>query len=162
MKLQVNVGLLALCLLIFGVSQARADSIHPGPQFSPREVVEIVMNALGDNNSPSADAGIELTFRFAAPSNKRVTGPIERFAEMVKGETYRPLIDHREYEVGAIRESGNNAFVPIILSASDGRTMAYMFRLGKQVEAPFEGAWMTEAVYPIDLLPVDKSSGVSA
>ncbi|MEM7292272.1 MAG: DUF4864 domain-containing protein [Pseudomonadota bacterium] len=143
-------------------SVSATEDVTPSADYSPAEVVRIVMDALAQNDMPYTDAGIETTFRFAAPSNRAMTGPIERFKNLVKSPTYRDLIGHSVYEVGKIQTTEDSAYVPILLAAKDGRTVAYMFKLGKQVEAPFVDAWMTEAVYPIQLMPVDKDSGVSA
>ena len=154
-------SVISIFSLMLNSAAVSAAEVQPGPQFSPREVVEIVLDALSENDTPSSDAGIELTFRFAAPSNRQVTGPIERFATMVKSEAYRDLINHERYQIGEIRQSDSRAFVPVVLSSNDGRTVAFMFRLGKQADEPYEGAWMTEAVYPVSVMELEESSGVS-
>ncbi len=46
--------------------------IKPDPVYTPDEVVGIQMRALGKNNQPYDNAGIELTFRFASPGNKKI------------------------------------------------------------------------------------------
>ena len=56
----------------------------PSPDLSPEDVVRIQVEALQRNDEPSPDAGIEAAFRFASPSNRRATGPLGRFSEMVR------------------------------------------------------------------------------
>ncbi len=47
---------------------------------------------------PYEDRGIEVTFNFASPTNKRMTGPLERFKVMVRNSVYGPMINHRSAE----------------------------------------------------------------
>ena len=155
-------AVIAALLNIAAIPLAYTEELQPSAEFSPQQVVEILLDALRNNNQPVEDAGIELTFRFAAPSNRASTGPIERFKTMVKSPAYRDLINHSVYEMGQIRIFQDHALIPIVVTAHDGHTAAYMFRLGKQTLQPYDGAWMTEAVYPIELIPVEKDSGVSA
>src|SRR3954451_2111401 len=65
----------------------------PARSLSPGEVVKIVMNALRDNDAK--DGGIAITFDFASPQNKKVTGPLERFVPMVKTPAYAPMLNHK-------------------------------------------------------------------
>ena len=46
------------------------------------------------NDTPYMDQGIEQTWEFAHPSNQRFTGPLSRFKEMIKGESYNMLLNH--------------------------------------------------------------------
>ena len=43
--------------------------------------------------------GIQQTWAFAHPNNRAVTGPIERFAKMLKNKNYRYLLGHKEYKI---------------------------------------------------------------
>ena len=57
-----------------------SDSVpQPSPELSPREVVQLQVEALGTNDEPFAQAGVKAAFDFASPANKRATGPLERF-----------------------------------------------------------------------------------
>lgn len=153
---------IAALLNIAAIPLAYTEELQPSADYSPQQVVEIILDALQNNNQPVEDAGIELIFRFAAPSNRASTGPIERFKSMVKSPSYRDLINHSVYEMGQIKIVQDHALIPIVITTQDGHTAAYMFRLGKQTQQPYDGAWMTEAVYPIELLPFERDSGVSA
>jgi hypothetical protein len=70
------------------------ESIQPSPNLSPVEVVRIQVEALEKNDVPHPNRGIEIAFRFASPENKRATGPLERFIQMVSSPAYRPLLNH--------------------------------------------------------------------
>jgi len=63
---------------------------YPDPGFTPSEVVRVQLNAM-QQNGPS-NFGIEVTFRFASPSNKRFTSPLKRFIQLVKNPSYKHLL----------------------------------------------------------------------
>ncbi len=46
---------------------------EPDPSLSPQDVVSIQIEALQNNDIPYEDRGIEVTFNFASPVNKRMT-----------------------------------------------------------------------------------------
>lgn len=151
-------------VLILGVyfGTANADDlypeINPDPSYEPREVVGIQMRALGHNDVPYENAGIELSFRFASPGNKVNTGPIERFTALFNIPAYRPMINHAELEIGPGTQSDSTAFVPVKIRDQNGKESAYLFQLSKQAEFPFENCWMTDSVVLMQI-PSD-SSGI--
>ena len=65
---------------------------YPNPCLNPSDVVRVQLNAM-QQNGPS-NFGIEVTFRFASPSNKRFTGPLKRFIQLVKNPSYKHLLNH--------------------------------------------------------------------
>ena len=64
----------------------------PSPALNPGEVVRIQVEALRKNGP--LNEGIELTYRFASPGNKQVTGPLDRFVRMVSSAPYDRLLNH--------------------------------------------------------------------
>ena len=48
----------------------------PHPSLKPLDVVRIVMNALQRNDAGGANNGIAITYKFASPANRRMTGPL--------------------------------------------------------------------------------------
>ena len=143
------------CILAMPSSAALGDRARgePGPRPStslkPDDVVRIVIGALARNDEPYADAGIETTYRFAAPSNKLNTGPLDRFTRMVKGSTYGIMVDHASSEFSEVVVTGDKAYQLVRLTGSSGLTVVFAFRLGKQAEGEYENMWMTEAVWPV-------------
>ncbi len=111
--------------------------------------MKIVIEALADNDNPYPDAGIATTFNFASPSNKSNTGPLERFARMVKGEPYGLMVSHVSHEFSEMVVTGNKAYQMVRVSALDGAGIVYAFRLSKQIDGEFKGMWMTDAVWPV-------------
>ncbi len=108
--------------------------------------MRLQIEALGDNDRPYSDAGIEITFRFASPANKKVTGPLQRFIEMVHNPAYRPMLNHRGARYGKLKQDGHQAFQTVILIAREGGPVGYRFQLSKQTEVPFKDCWMTDSV----------------
>lgn len=130
-------------------SPERASLPRPTVDLEPRDVVKIVINALSNNDRPYADAGIETTFSFASPANRVNTGPLDRFAEMVKGPPYGIMVDHAKSELGEIVLVGAKAYQLVHLTAMDGRAAVFAFRLSKQLDGEFKNMWMTDAVWPV-------------
>ena len=120
--------------------------LRPRSGYPPEEVVRIQIEALGDNDRPHPDAGIEIAFRFASPANRKVTGPLPRFIEMVRNPAYRPMLNHRGASYGKLKLEGNQASQTVILKTGDGSRVGYLFQLSRQTEAPFKDCWMTDSV----------------
>lgn len=57
--------------------------LSPNPTSDPETVVTIQLEALATNDEPFEDTGIGVAYNLASPANRRVTGPFERFAQMV-------------------------------------------------------------------------------
>ena len=128
-----------------------ADSVltpdlHPNPAYSPQEVVRIQIGALAHNDRPHEDAGIEITFRFASPNNRRMTGPLARFVTMLKNPLYRHMLNHKEAEFGPAMIEQNMAQVPVILTSEQGERAGFVFTLSRQSGGEFDSCWMTDSV----------------
>ena len=122
------------------------SELRPRPAYPPEEVVRIQIEALGDNDRPRPDAGIEIAFRFASPANKKVTGPLPRFIEMVHNPAYRHMLNHRGARYGKLKREGNRASLTVILKTRDGGRVGYLFQLSRQAQAPYRDCWMTDSV----------------
>ncbi len=125
---------------------AMDSELRPNSSLAPAAVVRIQLQALASNDVPYADAGIEVTFRFASPNNRRVTGPLEKFGRMVKNPVYRPMLNHVAASYGDTKFNGHNAYVPVLITARDGTKAGYVFVLSQQQSAECERCWMTDQV----------------
>lgn len=122
------------------------ELIEPSPTLKPEEVVAIQLTALQTNKAENADDGIEQTWIFAHPSNKRLTGPLPRFAQMVKGPLYNMLLNHRTHQIEeALRADGQASFNVTIVSKT-GDAYECQWTVQKVAEGKQAGAWMTTAV----------------
>lgn len=70
----------------------------PDPRLSPADVVRIQLESLRTNGL--SDNGIDTTYRFASPSNKKVTGPYARFAQMTEAVIVKPDEEAPDYNLG--------------------------------------------------------------
>lgn len=138
-------------------AESEAEAVHqehqPHPDLSPVEVVRIQVEALQNNDDE--DSGIEITFRFASPDNKRVTGPLTRFIQLVKNPTYRPMLNHKLAEYGPMRIEGDTASQRVTIIDPNGNATVYLFTLSKQTEPPCAGCWMTDSVTAVPVRQQD-------
>jgi hypothetical protein len=129
---------------------AQVPELTPGPALGPAQVVEYQVNALQHNDDPHADAGIERTFRFASPSNRKITGPLEHFVSIVKSPAYLPMINNLASSVTGMQVAGDHAKVAITITPAKGHALTYLFVLTKQHDNDFDNCWMTDSVVPIE------------
>ncbi len=123
----------------------------PHPSLTPLDVVKIVMNALQRNDDRGTDSGIAITFNFASPTNKRITGPLARFIPMVKGPVYGLMIKHRGASYEKLKVDGDTARVDVIIRTTAGTFQGFRFELSRQRGNAYEDSWMTDSVVPIEV-----------
>jgi hypothetical protein len=128
----------------------KALDLAPSPTLTPQQVVEIQLGGLADNAEWGHNRGIALTFRFASPGNKKMTGPLPRFIRMVRGPTYGALVDHRSAQIGPVQMRHGRALLPVLVEDRGGEDRGFVWVLGRQTEGRFADCWMTDAVYPVD------------
>jgi hypothetical protein len=144
----VRASLVALALLVMAAPSWAADLMRPDPALSPAEVVAIQLDALQMNDTPEADAGIAQTWAFAHPDNKRVTGPLPRFAQMIKGPLYQILLGHRSHEVREVLATDDQVDFAVIVTSQTGEVVGYRWTVAKVADGENAGAWMTTSVSP--------------
>ncbi len=125
---------------------------EPDPSLSPQDVVSIQIEALQKNDIPYENRGIEVTFNFASPANKIMTGPLESFKVMVRSPTYGPMINHRNATYENLKVKGDVAGVDVIMISKDGEYMGFRFILSRQHGNQYEGSWMTDAVMRFEVV----------
>jgi hypothetical protein len=131
---------------VSGQTHPIEDLPTPDPTESPEEAVSVQVEALGDNDSPYENAGIMTAYNYASPANRRSTGPLDRFIEMVESQRYSPMIDSKEAVQGPIERSGGSAEQRVTVTGEGGRTVRYEFGLSVQSNGRFDGCWMTDSV----------------
>ena len=93
-------GLIYVILILFFavmfIVTTRADIIKPNNGIEPYQVVKIQLRSLKNNDKPFKNAGIKQTWEFAHPSNKKYTGPLPKFINMINSESYKMLLNHIE------------------------------------------------------------------
>ena len=78
---------------------AKADLVKPNNGIKPYQVIKIQLTGLMNNDIPNKNSGIEQTWEFAHPLNKKYTGPLARFINLLKSESYKMLINHLDSEI---------------------------------------------------------------
>lgn len=141
-----SVSVCAALLWASMVVGAVVDSLDAAPSrsLSPEQVVRCQMEALSSNDA--TDNGIATAFRFASPSNKKVTGPLPRFIHMIKHSPYRVMLKPRLIEYGDIEIVGDQAQLPVSILTADYTAVAFRFYLSRQTHADCDGCWMTDGV----------------
>lgn len=148
MKLLRSV-LLSASLITAAPAALFADSApRPSADFSPEEVVSIVVDALQQNPQTENDAGIETVFAFASPGNRASTGPLDRFTRMIK-LGFSDMLGFRDRRYEPIRVEGNRAMQLVWLVQNSGKEVGYAFQLSRQNGGDHDGMWMTDAVVPL-------------
>ena len=116
----------------------------PGPDLSPRDVVETQLAAL--RQARTDPATIRHCFAHASPENRQMTGPLERFTQMVLSPSFLPLVKQRQVLVGKCVYEDSRATVLVTVLDEHRQPTVYRFYLSKQPRGEFQGCWMTDAV----------------
>jgi len=105
------------------------------------------LQSLQRNDQPTADAGIRTAWEYAHPSNQEATGPLSRFLAMVKGPTYRGLIDHHSHRIKLIEASSNSAtFEVTVYPKKMGTSLLFYWSVATIESGDRTGEWATTAV----------------
>ncbi len=148
------VGALLALLVAFaplGPALSQEARTLPHASLAPEMVVRIQMEALGKNDEPHADRGIEITWRFASPDNKRFTGPLDRFKALIHGVAFEPMLTHISAEYENLRIDGPRAALDVIVLTRENRYQGYRFGLSRQTSPACDGCWMTDSVVPFEV-----------
>lgn len=125
-------------------TQPVGEGPAPDPTLGPTEVVRIQLDALRE--SQGEEPGIGVAFRFASPSNRQQTGPLQRFSRMIRQGEYRLMLSYREAEYAPVEIQGERARQRVTLYGAT-QTTTYTFLLSRQTDVPYENCWMTDAVF---------------
>ena len=128
------------------------ENAYPEPELKPNDVVRLQLLAMQQNDD--SDFGIEVTFRFASPANKKQTGPLKRFIGLVRNPSYRPLLNHINATFLELTVEEVFAVQDVIITTSNGERIGYRFRLSIQKGPLYPGCWMTDSVTPFKVLEV--------
>ncbi len=139
-------GWIFALLAPFMTASPDAAELMPDPALSPAEVIDIQLSALQANDTPERDAGIAQTWAFAHPDNRRMTGPLPRFAQMIKGPQYQVLLGHQSHEINEVFRTADEAAFAVIVTSRSGNVVGFRWAVARVAEGEHAGAWMTVAV----------------
>tara|TARA_B100001093_G_scaffold369085_1_gene354029 strand:+ start:28 stop:498 length:471 start_codon:yes stop_codon:yes gene_type:complete len=100
---------------LFNISISNADLQIPNKSILPNEVIKIQLVGLMNNDKKFKDSGIEQTWNFAHPNNKKVTGPLDNFKRMIKGDAYRMMINHLSHTITQLKSSEKWAQYEVVI-----------------------------------------------
>ena len=135
-------------ILFFLISfNINAEMIKPDPTISAKEVISIQLKALQINNSPFEDAGIEQTWEFAHPNNRKFTGPLNNFIRMIKNPSYSMMIDHMDHKIIPVEEKETTSYYFVELTDVNGKKYGFEWTVEKVIEnGKYKDCWMTIGV----------------
>ena len=112
-KLLITFQVLVILSLL--LSSSNAETLKPNSDIKPSEVVKIQLSGLQKNDLNFKDSGIEQTWNFAHPNNKKVTGPLPNFKRMIKGDSYQMMLNHLSHTITELRSSDKWAQFEVII-----------------------------------------------
>ena len=137
----------AIFLLFIFTNISSANLIKPNSNLDPFEVLMIQLNSLKNNNKPYKDAGIEQTWEFAHPSNKKITGPLDKFKKMIYSDSYKILISHENTEIKILKETKDISVFKVIVLTKNKEKYYYIWQVEKVLlEGNYKNCWMTTSV----------------
>ena len=104
-----------LILFIITASISKAEILKPESGIKPIEVVKIQLTGLQKNDREFKDSGIEQTWNFAHPNNKKVTGPLGNFKRMIKGDSYQMMLNHLSHTITLLGSDDNWAQFEVVI-----------------------------------------------
>jgi len=138
--------IMAVAMMAASLAGAETALKTPHPDLKPIDVVRTQLLALQQNDVPSPDFGIRQTWAFAHPDNRAVTGPLDRFAEMIKAPLYQPLINHKRHTITEQNRSPDWVQFKVMMEDEQGQVLSFAWVVKTASTPPFENCWMTSAV----------------
>ena len=148
----INLLVIFVLAIIFIVA-AKADLTKPNINIEPYQVVKIQLTGLMNNDEPNVDDGIKQTWEFAHPSNKKYTGPLPKFINLLKSENYKMLLNHLDSEIIEVFKSNNRYGFEVTILGNDKNYYKFQWVVEKYYEeGPLKECWLTTSVSnPISL-----------
>ena len=136
-----------IIFFFFNVSSLKADLKNPNNLISPAEVIKIQLVGLMNNDKGFKDKGIEQTWNFAHPDNKKNTGPLSNFKMMIKGNSYNMLLDHLSHTIKELGSSDKWAQFEVIILDQNKIYHKFNWQVEKYtVDGPLKDCWLTTMV----------------
>ena len=136
-------------LIIFSIllSSSSAEILKPSSKIQPSEVVKIQLNGLQKNDLDFIDSGIEQTWNFAHPNNKKVTGPLPNFKRMIKGDAYQMMLNHFSHTITELGSSDKWAQFEVIILDKNKIYHKFNWQVEKYtLDGVLKDCWLTTMV----------------
>ena len=134
-------------VFLISISISKAEILKPSSNIKPSEVVKIQLLGLQNNNDGFEDSGIEQTWNFAHPNNKKATGPLDKFKRMIKSNSYQMMINHISHTITEIRGGDNWVQFEVIILDNKKIYHKFNWQVEKYTEdGPLKDCWLTTMV----------------
>ena len=144
-KMQIVINFFVVFLILISIS--KAEILKPNSNIKPSEVVKIQLVGLQKNNDGFEDSGIEQTWNFAHPNNKKATGPLDNFKRMIKGNNYQMMINHISHTITETRGGDNWVQFEVIILDNKKIYHKFNWQVEKYTEdGPLKDCWLTTMV----------------
>ena len=136
-----------LVLLLITISTSKAEILKPSSDINPKEVVKIQLTGLQKNDLNFKDSGIEQTWNFAHPNNKKVTGPLGNFKRMLKGNSYEMMINHLSHTITQLGSSDKWVQFEVVILDKNKIYHKFNWQVEKYTEeGELKDCWLTSMV----------------
>ena len=129
------------------ITSSIAEILKPNSQIKPSEVVKIQLTGLQKNDKEFKDSGIEQTWNFAHPNNKKVTGPLPKFKRMIKGDSYQMMLNHLNHTITELVSSDKWAQFEVIILDKNKIYHKFNWQVEKYtLDGVLKDCWLTTMV----------------
>ncbi len=137
-----------LILLILLVSCSGSQTVvdEPKKSLNSEEVLNLIFDSY-KNFSSNPEKAVDVIWGFAHEDNKEITGPKERFSQMLVSEPYNSIIDLKEYSYEVTYENETNIHyeVKVLAKTNNYFVITWVFEKTECSDSE-EQCWLTIAV----------------
>jgi len=134
-------------IFLLNLSISKAELQTPNSMILPAEVIKIQLIGLMNNDEKFKDSGIEQTWNFAHPENKKNTGPLPNFKMMIKNRSYQMLLNHLSHTITNVGSSDKWAQFEVIILDKEKIYHKFNWQVEKYTkEGPLKDCWLTTMV----------------
>ena len=134
-------------IFLLNLSISKAELQIPNNTILPAEVIKIQLIGLMNNDEKFNDSGIEQTWNFAHPENKKNTGPLPNFKMMIKSRSYQMLLNHLSHSITNVGSSDKWAQFEVIILDKEKIYHKFNWQVEKYTkEGPLKDCWLTTMV----------------
>ena len=134
-------------IFLINLSISKAELKIPNKTILPVDVIKIQLNGLMNNDEKFKDSGIEQTWNFAHPENKKNTGPLPNFKMMIKSKSYQMLLNHLSHTITDVGSGDKWAQFEVIILDKEKIYHKFNWQVEKYMEdGPLKDCWLTTMV----------------
>ena len=137
-----------LILLILLVSCSGSQTVvdEPPKSLNSEDVLNLIFDSY-KNFSSNPEKAVDVIWGFAHEDNKEITGPKERFSQMLVSEPYNSIIDLKEYSYEVTYENETNIHyeVKVLAKTNNYFVITWVFEKTECSDSE-EQCWLTVAV----------------